>query len=154
MVDIAIHKVLNKTRTIDGKSSTIDGTAYTAGQTVTLTLPGARVEKIQKADGVQIIHRGISKNQWDDKDATTTVYDYKKRLWQTRIIGKYTTTSFTNCLNFYTDARLILDDGGSIMFTFQDNEQKVFPMEAKFEWTGGMLHTVDYVIDLVEGYER
>ena len=154
MVDLAIHKALNKTRSIEGQATTIAGVAYTAGQTVTLTLPGARVERIYKAQGIKPVYRGISKSNWDTKDATTTIYDYKQRDWIWRIKGAYSTTSFTGSHNFYTDLRLIIDDGGSIMITLQDQESKVFPMQGEVVWEGGMLHVVEYTIDFIEGFER
>ena len=154
MTDLAIHKTIEKTKTIEGVSTSISGTGYTAGQVVTLTLPGARAERIWKVEGTKPIHRGISKSNWDQKDATTTVYDYKKRLWTWRIIGKYATTGFTGSHNFYTDARLLIDDGGPITVTFQDKTIKVFSQDGQFTWEGGMLHVVDYTLDFMEGFER
>ena len=67
--DLAIHKSLNKARNIHGKSSSINGDAYTLGTTVTLHLPGARAERILKTQNIQSIHRGISKNQWDNDNS-------------------------------------------------------------------------------------
>lgn len=154
MVDLAIHKVVNKTRTIEGNSTAISGTGYTAGQTVTLTLPGARVERLGKAPNIKPIYRGISKSNWDDKDATTTIYDYKQRDWTLRIKGTYATTSFNGSHNFYTDARCLIDDGGAITITFQNKTIKAYPLDWNFTWEGGMLHVVDYVIDFIEGFER
>ena len=160
MVDLAIHKVLNRSRnwaggnTIENNATSIVGIAYTAGQTVTLTLPGARAERIFKAQGSTITQPGVSQTRWDNKDATTTIYDYKKRLWTWRIIGNYATTSFTGSHNFYTDARLLIDDAGSLMLTMQDREVKVFPSEGQFIWEGGMLQVVNYTMDFVEGFER
>jgi len=153
--DLAMWKTLNKTRIVEGVSDMIqDATDYIAGNVVTLHLPAARAERIMKAVDPKIFHMGISGNQHSNKDATTTIYDYKRRLWVWKIIGKYATTSYINSHNFYSDARLILDDGGEISLTMQDKTVTVFPLDAKFEWQGGMLHTVDYTIELVEGYPR
>lgn len=154
MTDLAIHKTLEKTRTIEGVSSAISGTAYTAGNIITLTLAGARLERIGKNPAIKPNYRGISKNNWDAKDATTTIYDYKQRDWTLRVKGIYATTGFSGSHNFYTDARLILDDGGPLTITFQDKSINAFPMDWNFTWEGGMLHVVDYVIDFIEGYAR
>jgi len=153
--DFAMWKTLNRTRIVEGVSDMIqDGTDYIAGNVVTLHFPAARVERIMKATDQQISHRGISLGQYSNKDATTTVYDYKKRLWTWRVQGKYATTNYTNCHNFYSDARLMLDDGGEISLTLQDKTITVFPIDCNFTWEGGVLHTVAYTIDFVEGYPR
>lgn len=160
MVNLAIHKVLNRSRnwatsnTIENNATSIAGIAYTAGQTVTLTLPGARAERIWKVEGSTITQPGRSQSNWDNYNATTTIYDYKKRLWIWRIIGNYSTIGFNGSHNFYTDARLLIDDAGSLMLTMQDKEVKVFPQEGQFIWEGGMLHVVNYTMDFIEGFER
>lgn len=158
--DLAIYKTLKRSRnwatgnTIESNATAITGASYYIGMIVTLTMPGARMERIGKAPNMKPIYRGIAKGNWDDKDATTTIYDYKQRDWTIRVKGTYATTGFAGSHNFYTDARCLIDDGGSVTMVFQDKEIRVFPLDWSFTWEGGMLHCIDYTIDFIEGFER
>ena len=155
MTDLAIHKTINKTRTIEGVSSSIGGIAYTTGNLVTLTLTGAKATRSCNVVNPFIFYRGVSKSNWSAREATTYVYDYKKREWSWNITGKYTTTSFAGAHNFYTDARLLIDDGGPLILTFQDKAINVFPFKTpNFTWVGGQLNIIDFTLNFIEGYER
>ncbi len=158
MVDIALHKKLNRTRTVEGNSSSLAGVAYNAGNLVTITFPGARVERIQKNE-LSNYARGISTGQYANKDPRHIVYDWKKNVWTWKIKGKYIGTAYASAHNFCTDYKLIAEDGQSkagneIEICFMDQLTTVFTVDANFTWVGGNPNVVDYTIDLMEGEPR
>ncbi len=153
-VDVAIYKTINKTVTIEGNGTSIGGIAYNQGQLVTLTIPGARAERIWKAVNMNPINPGVSTKSYSSRPATTYIYDYKQRLWSWRIIGSYSTDTFAHCFNFYTDARLLIDDGGQCTLVFQDKSIKVQPMDGQFTWQGGQMNVVDYTFDFIEAFPK
>lgn len=159
MVDIAIHKKLARTRaSVEGETKTLTGIAYTATNLATLTLPGAIAERLDKSN-LHNFARGVSTGRYANTDPRNIVYDFKKHLWTWRIKGKYIGSNYSSTHNFIIDYRVIVEDGASdnddpLEIVFQDKKVQVFPMEAQFTWTGGMIHTVDYTIDLMEGESR
>lgn len=152
-IDLQLKKTLNRTRTIDGVSQTLNSENYTAGTQVTVDLSSVRLERTYQNKPISI-QRAVSKSRYSVRDPKNILYDFKKIFWKWKIRGTYSSTSYTNVHNFVTDCKLIFEDGGTFTLTFQDKEYTLIAQLANFIHEGGTIHKVSYLFTFIEGQER